>query len=344
MNRIIIRIGLISCLLAGTLFFGGAALAQDEEPLPEPGLLPDSPFYFFDKFGKSIGLFFTFGDEAKARKALDYAGERLAEARAMKARNKLREMDQAAEGYEGFMERVRTRLEATVVAGASDNISERVALATSRHFNVLDDLAEGLPEEAAGAVNRARTASMNGQENALRALVRTRAERALELNGDAIEGQLERLKARARQNGADEIAGELGIADRLLQLEEELTVLAEEQGIDLTAVRQRLAQSTGNRLEVLSGVYEQVPETARDAIAGAVENSFRKYERTMEQLRAKNALEDIPDEDTVMNRIQNTVRERLQLVSDYEADSDNLTRNGDEPGSGNDRGTNQRSP
>ncbi|MCJ7604909.1 MAG: hypothetical protein MUO19_02610, partial [Dehalococcoidales bacterium] len=200
------------------------------------------------------------------------------------------------------------------------------------------------------AVNRARLASMNGQENALRALVRTRAERALELNSDAIEGQLERLRTRAGQNGADEIEEELGITNRLLQLEEELTALAEEQGIDLTAVRQRLAQATGNRLEVLSGVYEQVPETARAAISSAVENSFQKYERTMEQLREQNAVEGIPDEDTTMNRIRSTVRERLQMVSVNEASSDNETnrdngvQNGDETRSGDDRGTTQRSP
>ncbi|MCJ7605308.1 MAG: DUF5667 domain-containing protein, partial [Dehalococcoidales bacterium] len=240
MKRSILRIGLIGCVLAGMLLSGGAALAQDDE-LPEPGLLPDSPFYLLDKFSKSIGMFFAFGDEANAGKALDYAGERLAEARAMKAKNKLREMEQATDDYQDFMERVRTRLNATVEAGTSDNISERVALATGRHFNVLDDLAEDLPEEAVGAVNRARLASMNGQENALRALVRTRAERALELNSDAIEGQLERLRTRAGQNGADEVEEELVITDRLLQLEEELTALAEEQGIDLTAVRQRLA-------------------------------------------------------------------------------------------------------
>ena len=62
-----------------SMLFSGAAYAQDKE-LPSPGITPDSPFYFFDKLGKSIGMAFTFGSEAKARKALQYAEERLAEA------------------------------------------------------------------------------------------------------------------------------------------------------------------------------------------------------------------------------------------------------------------------
>ena len=65
-----------------SLLFSGTAYAQEEE-LPNPGITPDSPFYFLDNWGKNIGLFFAFGPEAKARKALEYAEERLAEAQAM---------------------------------------------------------------------------------------------------------------------------------------------------------------------------------------------------------------------------------------------------------------------
>jgi len=95
MKQRLLRITLVSCLLITSLFISGIAYAQDEG-LPDPGLTPDSPFYFLDKWGKNIGMFFTFGNEAKARKALQYAEERLAEARAMAANNRVREMEQAA--------------------------------------------------------------------------------------------------------------------------------------------------------------------------------------------------------------------------------------------------------
>ncbi len=75
MNKV--RMSMVSIVLIISLLFGGIAYAQDEE-LPDPGITPDSPFYFLDTFGKKLGLMFAFGDEAKAQKALEYAEERLA--------------------------------------------------------------------------------------------------------------------------------------------------------------------------------------------------------------------------------------------------------------------------
>jgi len=42
----------------------------------EAGLTPEDTFYFLDKWGEGINLFFTFDKEKKARKYLEYAEER----------------------------------------------------------------------------------------------------------------------------------------------------------------------------------------------------------------------------------------------------------------------------
>lgn len=325
MKQNLLRIILVSCLLITSLFFGGTAYAQDEE-LPDPGLTPDSPFYFLDTWGKNIGMFFTFGNEAKARKALQYAEERLAEARAMAAKNRVREMERAANGYDGFMAMVNERLEAAVQQGLSDNISETVALATAKHIKVLDRVKDQVSEQDRGALTRARTASMNGQINALRALAKGRPERAIDIAADTIENRLERARVRASDNVTADVEEALDYAARIAALEEEMAAFAEEKGIDITAIQQRLAHSTANRLETLSGVYEEVPENARQAIENAIENSVKKYQRALEKLREKNALGDVPDEETVMNRVQVEVRERLRLSTAIQApDSDNIS-------------------
>ncbi|MFH1647851.1 MAG: DUF5667 domain-containing protein [Chloroflexota bacterium] len=106
----LLRTVLIGCLLVTSFVFSGAAYAQDEE-LPDPGLTPDSPFYFFDTLGKNIGMAFTFGSEAKAKRALKYAEERLAEVRVMAEKNRTREMERAANDYDRFMTKVNQRLE-----------------------------------------------------------------------------------------------------------------------------------------------------------------------------------------------------------------------------------------
>ena len=104
------RIILINCLVITSLLFGGTAYAQGEE-LPDPGITPDSPFYFLDNWGKMIGLFLAFGPEAKVKKALEYAEERLAEAQVMATKNKSVEVKQAAGGYGEFMATITKKLE-----------------------------------------------------------------------------------------------------------------------------------------------------------------------------------------------------------------------------------------
>ncbi|MBI5401027.1 MAG: hypothetical protein HZB12_02855 [Candidatus Yonathbacteria bacterium] len=47
------------------------------------GIKPRSFFYFLDTTFENVGLFFTFGSEGKAKKALEYADERLAEIEAV---------------------------------------------------------------------------------------------------------------------------------------------------------------------------------------------------------------------------------------------------------------------
>jgi len=47
------------------------------------GVKPGSFFYFFDTTFEKVNLFFTFNPEKKAKKALEYADERLAEIEAV---------------------------------------------------------------------------------------------------------------------------------------------------------------------------------------------------------------------------------------------------------------------
>ena len=61
---------------------GLVVLAQEAE-LPNPGLTPESPFYFLDRLGETLHDFFTFNPEAKARLQLTFVAERIAEIKIM---------------------------------------------------------------------------------------------------------------------------------------------------------------------------------------------------------------------------------------------------------------------
>mgnify|MGYP001601475809 CR=1 FL=1 len=68
-------------LMASLLVFtGGTVFAQNQQvALPSAGLTPESPFYFFDKFGEAMRSFFTFNPEGKAHLQITFASERVAE-------------------------------------------------------------------------------------------------------------------------------------------------------------------------------------------------------------------------------------------------------------------------
>jgi hypothetical protein len=301
-----------------SMLFSGAAYAQDKE-LPSPGITPDSPFYFFDKLGKNIGMAFTFGSEAKARKALQYAEERLAEAQSMAARNKIKEMERATGEYDKYMARVQEIMGEIKQKDQSDNISEKVALATARHLDVLEKVKEQVPEKAREAIEHAREASINGQVNALRVLAENKPERAFDICANVTAKQLEKVRIRITDNvTAANVTRELDYAVRIADLEDEMADIAEATGINVTAIQQRLVHSTANRIEVLSGVYEKVPEKAQPAIANAIENSVKKYEKVVDKLGDKNITSAVSVNDTI-KIIPEKLRERIQVSTSNRA-------------------------
>jgi len=306
---------LVSGLIIASLLFSGSAYAQDEElQLPNPGITPDSPFYFVDILGKNIGLFFAFGPDAKAKKAIQYAEERLAETQAMAAKNKSREVERAAHGYDKFVTMAAEKAGEARQRGTSDNISEIVALATSRHLSVLDRVKDTVPKQAKEAIAKAKEASMNGMENALRALAKEKPERATEINLAAIEGRLNRAKAKADENNIVEVEDAINDTEKLFKFGEEISEIAQGLGKGTTTVEQLVAKATSIHLEVLAEVYEKVPEQAKSVIEEAMAKSVESRQRAVEALKAKGALGEVPEEPPIPKGVPESVKEGLSKI------------------------------
>ena len=291
MKRNTIRIALLCCLLLGVFAMGTAAFADNgQQQLPGPGILPDSPFYFLNQWGKDISMFFTFGNQAKAEKALKYAGQSLAAARAMEAKGKDNLVAASAHDYQEYMKQVQDRLQSISDNGTSGNLSEKVALATGFHLTVLDGLSANLTGEAADAIEHALQVSVRGQEQALKVLARHHAERALKIASDNINAHLQALHDWTDNvtGFSGNLTGGLDITGNLTELENQLSAVAEQQGIDPTTIQQWLSQATSQRLDTLSKVYDRVPEQAREAIQHAAQNSFKLFQRAIDRLSSAN--------------------------------------------------------
>jgi len=286
---------LFSFAMVFSLLFPGIAYAQEEElQLPDPGITPDSPFYFLDNLGKNMGLFLAFGPEAKAQKAVEYAGERLAEAQAMAAKGKANGVEQAANGYDKFVAMAAEKAEEARQKGASDNISGIVASATTKHLSALDEVAErfpdAVPEQARQAIARAREASMQGTESALKGLAQENPERAAEIAMNAVEARLNRANTKAEENNAEEVEEAINEAERLFDFGTEISEIAKGLGEDTSTVDQLIAKATSIHLEVLAEVYEKVPEQAKQRIEEAMAWSIEGRQRAVEALETIGAL------------------------------------------------------
>lgn len=306
------RIILLSCVIVISLLFGGTAYAQVDEELPSPGLTPDSPFYFVDIWGEKIGLFFAFGAEAKAGKALEYAEERLAEAHVMAVKNKPEAVRMAASRYDEYIATGTQNIEEARNKGVDiSEVSEIVALATSKHLLVLDGVMDIVPEEAKEAIGKAKGVSINGHGSALRALATENPERAMEINLAAVEGRLNRAEAEADEDDSEGVVDAVDELDKLFNFGAEISEIAQGLGKDTTTVEELVARATSIHLEVLAIVYEKVPEQAKPAIERAMGVSIRGHERAVEALKKKGALGDLSEEPPIPPGIPEEVKEKI---------------------------------
>jgi len=165
----------ISLLITSVFLFslGTGVLAQETE-LPDPGLTPDSPFYFLETIVEGIGTFFTFGDLKKAERYATLAAERLAKAQAVVEKGKPELAEKTLARYENQLNKSMVRAEKAMFAGKDfEKVMEAIAKAgktTSVHLEVLTEVYEKVPEQAKTAVENAMKVSVKRHEKAVEAL------------------------------------------------------------------------------------------------------------------------------------------------------------------------------
>jgi len=169
-------------LLAAVLLFAGVAQAQTQtNDLPEPGMLPDSPFYFLKSWSEGIGTFFTFGDVAKTERFSHLAEVRLSEAKALVEKGKQDIAEKAVLRYQDQLEAALTKAAEAKAKGLdTDEVLAKVAEATLKHQEVLAEVYEKVPEQAKETIQRAMEVGMRGHEEALQAISGKKREEVME--------------------------------------------------------------------------------------------------------------------------------------------------------------------
>lgn len=161
-------IGLVVFSLTCCLLFAGAALAQEALKT-----LPDDPLYQAKRQTETAQLNAAFDPLEKATLHTKYAGERLAEVKAIISKGKPEFAGGLIKDYEKAIGGATDEINRAQVQGR--DVSEALAAverSTKKHTEVLTDLLGKVPEEARPAIQRAIEVSQHGRNTALDRLER----------------------------------------------------------------------------------------------------------------------------------------------------------------------------
>lgn len=143
---------------------------------PSAGIKPSSIFYFLDIASERVSIFFTFSPEKKARKALGYADERLAEAEAVAGDKNTGAVKTAISNYESNIAFAAEKSKDIKEKEKAEALLTTISNSTSKHQEVLIDVLSKVPDEAKEAITKAIEASRKGHEEALNKIAELKGE------------------------------------------------------------------------------------------------------------------------------------------------------------------------
>jgi multidrug efflux pump subunit AcrA (membrane-fusion protein) len=155
-------------LLAGVLvvatLFPVLSFAH-HEPIVDPGMTPDNPFYFLKSWREQIQVFLTFNAGQRARQHFHLASVRLAEYQKMIEQGKAEVAERTLSKYEAQLARALENLEdLKPKSRETRELAEEAGEATMLHLEVLQENLDRAPEQARAGLERALEASRRALE------------------------------------------------------------------------------------------------------------------------------------------------------------------------------------
>jgi tetratricopeptide (TPR) repeat protein len=167
--------------------------------------------------------------------------------------------------------------------------------------------AGNISSQMAERVKAIKASTINGQIDVLRGLARVNPEKAAEIFSQATEKRLNKAKREAEGENAEEAEESVKEFEKYASFGQEISEIAQGLGKDTTTVEQLVARAAAHHLEVLNGIYNKVPEQAKEAIQKAMTVSEAGRQRAVEALKRKGALENIPETVPVPKEVKEKV-------------------------------------
>lgn len=243
--------------------------------LPNPGITPESPFYFMDKALERVGNFFTFGAENKARRKLSISEERLAELKEL-TEDGSEKMDEAFSNYEKEIEGLFS----------SDNFKadllERIASSTAGHRFALEDIEDFSFEKQDNEmfskiqkrIQKTKEKALEIHKRYVGKLSKKDPEKAVKVFSNTVKNRLKNLEKKAEvetEKGAQRVR-------KMIQENEEYANFGKEISEIVKGLRKG-GISVEELVEKVTSHSGDVLERARERIEERTGKSFGEVER-----------------------------------------------------------------
>lgn len=308
------RFSMVGIILAIVLTLsaaaGGTAYASQDS-------LPGDTLYAVKLGTEQMRMMLPGNEIVKAERALSFAERRVGEMQALAENGLPQHMGTAVEGYDDILNTTLARVDRAQNRGmAIGNVTALVANATANHLSVLDSVYDIVSPDAKQAIAHARNVSQTGYFHAMAALAQNHTVKAAEINIAAMEGRLNRI--RAKHGDAAAVRNAMQQFEAMAEFNEEISRIAQEIGLNATKVEELVAVATSIHLKVLADVYEKVPAEAQPAIEKAMANLQMRHQRRVEKLEQW-GIEGPPSPaipEWVRQRIEARIRQQQQLGPD----------------------------
>ncbi len=301
------------------------------ENLEARGRKPQGVGYGLTRAWERVRLAFAFNENSRARLHFDFADKRLSEAVLISEEDE-EKTKELLEEYEKNLEKGNEISKSAQQAGKNfSDINGVVARGTVVHEEVLRDVLKKVPEQAKPAIQRAINNSQRVNKEILDTFEKSRPEKVAEIHFAIAERNLNRVRERAEEgefDNVDELIREYG--ERVNKSNKAMEK-AKGIGNNTTGVEKIVTKSSSAHLEILSEVYEKVPEQSRQNIERAMGVSSNGREKAVKSLKEKDSLNNIPEDVPVSNE----VRDKMPSISNGSSSQGNRDNNPTSQGGNN---------
>ncbi len=170
-----------------------AARQAADSIVSNPGILPDSKWYFLKGWWEKIQLTFTFDSAHKAELENTFALKRVAEAQKLVEKGKADLAQQHLSQFKSALDGMNARVEKAKAQGKNaDDLVQKLEITQQRQQDVLNNIYAKVPEQAKAGILNAMEQSSKGLENAVQQMqgtqeaqqLRARLQTHLDQGGD----------------------------------------------------------------------------------------------------------------------------------------------------------------